>query len=139
MIVAYDIETLKSCFTYTAINKDTKETYQFVLHKDKFELPELIDHLNKCEGGIGFNNINFDYPIIHYILENQKEWLSDYENNEEEIINLIYSKAQEIIDAQDSDTFYKTIAIPTKKWKIHQLDLFKLWHYNNKARRRIAA
>jgi hypothetical protein len=136
MTVIYDIETLASLFTYTAIDKDTGELFQFVLHKDKFELKALINHLEECKGQVGFNNINFDYVIIHFILENYRDWL---DADPQDVIDAIYEKAQEIIDAQDSDTFYKTIAIPTKEWKIQQLDLFKLWHYNNKARRLIAA
>lgn len=133
MVVVYDIETLSSCFTYSAINVKTEEKYQFVLHKDKNDWFSLVNHLQECIGQIGFNNINFDYPIIHYILENMFIWPSKY--NVEQIITLIYQKAQEIINTQDTDEFYKTVAIPIKNWKIKQLDLFKLWHYNNKARK----
>jgi len=133
LVVVYDIETLASCFTYSAINVKTEEKYQFVLHKDKNDWFSLVNHLQECIGQIGFNNINFDYPIIHYILENMFIWPSKY--NIEQIISLIYQKAQEIINSQDTDEFYKTVAIPTKNWRIKQLDLFKLWHYNNKARR----
>jgi hypothetical protein len=135
MTVVYDVETLASCFTYTAINVTTDEVYQYVLHKDRFELLELVEHLNECKGQIGFNNVNFDYPIIHFILINWKQWLATYRHNEEEIISLIYNKAQEIINSQDTDDFYKNIYVPEKKWKIHQLDLFRMWHYNNKARK----
>ena len=136
MVVVYDIETLKGCFTYTAINKDTKEVYQYVLHKDLFQLEELANHLKYCQGQIGFNNIGFDYPIIHYFLNNHYSWWNNLKTgliNEQEIINLIYNKAQEIIQAQNDDKFANQIR--EKDWKIHQLDLFKLWHFNNKARK----
>jgi hypothetical protein len=69
-----DIETLASVFTYSGINKDTGEIVQFVLHKDRWDWFELINHLNTVNGQVGFNNINFDYPIIHYILNNQFNW-----------------------------------------------------------------
>ncbi len=127
----YDIETLKSCFTYTGFNIDTNKVVQFVLHKDRFELVELIDHLKTLKGQIGFNNINFDYPIIHYILKNEKEWTPQW-YIKEEIINLIYEKAQEQIVNQNNTGFFGSIR--DKEVLIQQLDLFKIWHYNNKAR-----
>lgn len=132
----YDIETLRSCFTYTAINVDTEKIVQYVIHKDRFELAELIEHLNNCKYQIGFNNQNFDYPIIHYIITSfKKDWLNKYTDiGPEKIIDLIYSKAQEIIKSQDTDTFYDTVAIKQKDIIIPQLDLFRVWHYNNKAR-----
>ena len=135
MVKVYDIETLKSCWTYTDIDKDTKEVNQFVLHKDKFELIPLVSYLKTVTHQVGFNNINFDYPIIHYILENYNFWV-DAKYDANEIIDDIYKKAQEIIDKQDNFiSFYDIVSIKEQDWKIKQLDLFKLWHYNNAARR----
>lgn len=133
-IVTYDIETLKSCFTYTDIDFKTNEIHQFVLHKDRFELKKLVKYLLTVKGQIGFNNLNFDYPVIHYIIsEYTKNVFVDISN--EEWINKIYNKAQEIINLQDDkDAFYKTVAIKDSDKYIPQLDLFKIWHYNNKAR-----
>jgi hypothetical protein len=138
MTVVYDVETLASCYTYTAINVKTDEVYQYVLHEELFQLELLATHLKYCQGQIGFNNVNFDYPIIHYILNNHYTWWNNLQMGyitEKEIISLIYNKAQEIINSQDTDDFYKNIYVPEKKWKIHQLDLFRMWHYNNKARK----
>jgi hypothetical protein len=138
-IYVYDLETCASVITYTGYNIDTKEVVQYVLHKDRFELLELINHLEQCKGQIGFNNIGFDYPIIHYIMElvpklirkAEEEFLWDESN--EEIITLIYNKSQEIINAQDDDKYANLIQ--EKNWKIHQLDLYKIWHFDNKAKR----
>ena len=99
-IHVYDIETLKSCFTYTAYNIHTKEILQFVLHKDRFELDQLLNHLKQCKGQIGFNNINFDYPIIHYIIKNYKSWQYN-ESPRNYIITWIYEEAQRIIEEQN--------------------------------------
>lgn len=131
----YDIETLKKCFTYTGYNIDTKKIEQFVFHNDKFELTELLQHLLKLKGQIGFNNISFDYPIIHYIIKNASNWLWDInEENitKQDVIDLIYKKAQELIVNQNNSGFFGTIK--DKEVLILQLDLFKIWHYNNKAR-----
>jgi len=135
----YDIETLKSCFTYSAINVDTLEKVKFVLHKDNkffsYQFDCLIEHLKECKGQIGFNNLNFDYPIIHWILKNH--WGTYNYNSEQDridFIHLIYQEAQRIIEEQNKPEFNSIVAIPYKEVLIPQLDLFKIWHYNNKAR-----
>jgi hypothetical protein len=125
----YDIETLKSCFTYTAINVDTEEIVQYVLHKDKSDWDEFINHLKQCKGQIGFNNLNFDYPIIHYILKT-----IDGSYKRRSTIKYIYEEAQRVIELQNAKSFYKFASIKESEVLIHQLDLFKIWHYNNAAR-----
>lgn len=125
----YDIETLKSCFTYTAINIDTEEIVQYVIHKDRSDFDNLIKHLESCKGQIGFNNVNFDYPIIHFIMQ-----YIDGSWKRTDTIEAIYKEAQRVIEVQNQDNFFQIVAIKDKDVLIKQLDLFKVWHYNNKAR-----
>lgn len=130
MIEVYDIETLASCFTYCSIDVRTMKVHKFVIHKDRDESKELYNHLCTLSHQIGFNNLNFDYPIIHEFLLNYHNYTSP-----EQIIKELYAKAQDIIDKQNQDFFRDTVAIKKQDCKIHQLDLFKIWHYNNTARR----
>lgn len=134
--VVYDLEVLASCFTYTDININTLEITQFILHKDNFELDSLVSYLDTVTHQVGFNNLTFDYPIIHYILNRYKswKWQLDRSITYQDIIKHIYSEAQRIIDVQNQKIFTKSVAIRESECKIHQLDLFKIWHYNNKAR-----
>ena len=125
----YDIETLKSCFTYTGLNIDTAEIKTYVLHKDKFELHDLIQHLETVKYGIGFNNIFFDYPVLHFIIENYKYFNTI---SKEDVIHAIYRESQRIINLSDDDFSSR---ISYKNFKIPQLDLYKIWHYNNKGRK----
>ena len=125
----YDVETLKSCFTYTAINVDTEEIVQYVLHKDRSDWDEFINHLKQCKGQIGFNNLSFDYPVIHYILKTL-----DGSLKRESTVKYIYEEAQRIIEVQNEKSFSKFASIKESEVLIHQLDLFKIWHYNNAAR-----
>ncbi len=128
----YDIETLASCFTYTAYNVDTQEVVQYVIHKNRNDLLQLINHLKACKGHIGFNNLSFDYPIIHYLLLRYDILLDDILNfRNQEIVTYIYEKSQEIINTLNSGGY---TAIKPKECYIPQLDLFRIWHYNNKAR-----
>lgn len=123
-VYIYDIETLKNCFTYCAINRDTEEKVSFVIWDDINHLPDLIEHLSSVKGQIGFNCINFDYPVLHYIINSQAH-LSGLAAPE--ITELIYKEAQRVIKEEFS-------AVKEYLVKIPQLDLFKIWHYDNKAR-----
>ncbi len=127
----YDIETLASCFTYTGINVESEEVVQYVIHKEINDRVDLINHLKSCKGQIGFNNINFDYPIIHYLLTNY----SNSTISSSDLCVKLYNKAREIIDSQNKDVFTDIVAIKQKDILIKQLDLFKVWHYNNKNRK----
>lgn len=139
----YDIETLKSCFTYTGLNVSTKEIKQFVIHKDRDDSYELMHHLLSLKWGVGFNNINFDYPILHYFIKTYKNDILNsssnlsgvYGYNVEELILDLFNKAQQIIEEQNKEDFFTTVAIKELDCYFKQLDLFKIWHYNNKARR----
>lgn len=131
IVEVYDIETLKSAFTYTSIDVKTKKIYKFVIHESKTDLYKLISHLTfNVSGQIGFNNLGFDYPIIHYIYNNYRKWVT-YSNKE--VIELIYEKAQSIINAQNNEEILAH-RIADKNMIIPQLDLYKIWHYNNKAK-----
>lgn len=145
-IWVYDIETLASCFTYTALNIDTQEVVQYVIHKDRDDFSNLIAHLlgssinPKVAGHIGFNNLNFDYPIIHYMIKLYDELISNakveflYDESGDQICRLIHQEAQRIIEEQNKKDFNSIVAIKQSEVLIYQLDLFKVWHYNNKAR-----
>ena len=74
-VVVYDVETLAGCFTYTDYDIHTGEIKQFVIHPDRNELDELYIHLKSLTGQIGFNNLAFDYGIIHLILVKYDDWL----------------------------------------------------------------
>ena len=120
----YDIETLKNCFTYTARNVDTKEVVQYVIWKNKNEYYNLLKHLKECKGMIGFNNIGFDYPVIHNMIQMQSYLVAQ---DGDFTARWIYDKAQSIIKQEFSSIKEDEVLRP-------QLDLFLIWHYNNKAR-----
>ncbi len=130
-LYVYDIETLASCFTYSAINIDTGEKKQFVIHKERDESERLRQHLNKeCKGQIGFNNVSFDYPVLHLICKNYNEIAHI---NTDLLIKRLYAEAQRIIVKQNSDDKFSG-TLKEKYFIIPQLDCFKIWHYDNRAR-----
>lgn len=123
----YDIETLSNLFTYTGYSIQENKIYQFVIHKSRNEAQELYDHLTRTKKmyQVGFNNEAFDYPVLHYFLLNFRKKYKQVDG--ETIATDLYKEAQRVINDDFS-------IIWDNKRLIHQTDLFKIWHYNNKAR-----
>lgn len=132
-LVVYDIETIINFFSYCDLNIDTLEEKVFIISEDTNNIVELVEYLYSLKGMISYNGNSFDYPILHYIIKNYKSWnkLSNLE-----IITLIYQKAQWIIESQREDADKKVyVSIRDKDVLIPQLDLMKIWHFDNLAKR----
>ncbi len=112
-VYIYDIEIFPNFFCAKFKHRDSDDWREFVLFNDRNDVIKLIEFLNnEVSGLIGFNNINYDYPILHYIL------------NEKDITcEKLYTKSQELIN-----TDFPSIRKPL----IYQLDLYKIWHFDNK-------
>ena len=123
----YDLETLSNLFTYTGYCLQDRTYYQFVIHGSNNQAEELYTHLkrDKVMMQVGFNNENFDYPILHYFLINYQKF--KYFGGKE-LAEALYAKAQQVINSNEYT------AIRDKDKIIPQTDLFLIWHYNNKAR-----
>lgn len=117
MICIYDLETYPNFFlaTFKPVNSD--EYYEFEISDRKSDLKELKLFLKQPNLMlVGFNNINFDYPILHHtILKNNNNWSSEQ----------IYEVVKVVINNKYS-------SIWDNQTKIPQLDLFRIWHYDNK-------
>lgn len=124
-IEIYDLEIFVNLFTYTGINKQTNEVKQFRIGIGQNDLSDLLCHLLSLSAMIGFNNLNYDYPILHFLITNAKE-LNKLTNDE--ITYKIYLKSQEIINSEYSEIRGKDVKIP-------QVDLYRIHHFDNKAKR----
>jgi len=121
----FDEETYPNAFTIGFLGATTKEAWVFEISDRKDQRKQLLDFLRRVykEKGrmVGFNNLGFDYPVLHYLIKNQD--CSVYS---------LYRKAMSIIEAQDEDRFKNMIK--TEDMLIPQIDLFKIHHFDNKAR-----
>jgi len=125
--VVYDLEQFPNFHSGVFYDIDLKTKKVFALHQERDERIEYFNYLieaSKTIGMIGFNNLDYDYPMLHYILTNTKKLLSI---PIEECLTLMYAKSQCIIDSE-----YPAIS----HWnvRIKQLDLFRIHHFNNVAR-----
>lgn len=128
-----DYETLSNCFI--AIFEDIKSDHQeiFIIHDLQNDIDSLLSFLEKNiinkEWHVSFNGLGFDSQITEYIIRNG-EMLLDMGGCE--IAEWLYSKAQSIIETQNEGNF---LEFSPKDLSINQVDVFKLNHWDNPAKR----
>lgn len=126
----HDYETLSNCFV--AVFEHYKEDWRkvFVIHKLRNDLPELLGFLRqnklKKEWHISFNGLAFDSQITEFIIRD-KTFIT---KSADEVAKAIYAKAQYTINKVD-----RWPDIPEWQLNIGQIDVFKLNHWDNPARR----
>lgn len=129
MHYGYDVETYPNVFTFSCINVDYVDRWYYEISSRRLDLGELVAFLYALRDArssmVGFNNVGFDYPIIHYILSNALGWSS---LSPEAVTALIYEYTQHIFNSKNR--FDHIIWQPI----IHQIDLFKIHHFDNMAK-----
>ena len=87
----------------------------FEISDRKNDFKQLKQFLTKDKTLIGFNNLGFDYPIIHRGIIN-----SDFNDHKG-----LYKITLDVLNEDWSN-------IPEAEVEVPQIDLFKIWHYDNK-------
>src|SRR3990167_2263567 len=114
----YDLETFKNFHCAIFKCRDSDDRREFVIFNDRNDIIDYIAFLrNEVSGLIGFNCINYDYPMLHFLIS--QGWQEDANRLNEEL----YATSQRIIKSEFPDI---------KKPIIPQLDLYKIWHFDNK-------
>jgi hypothetical protein len=122
----YDIETYPNVFTLAVEHADIPLKWSFEIsdqRNDSRGILDLLQFLKETDARmVGFNNLGFDYPVVHTLI---RMGHSD--------ANTLYQKAMAIIGAQDDDSKWMHLVKPSDQF-VTQLDLFKIHHFDNKAR-----
>lgn len=126
----YDLETYPNCFLFAGKFKDETSTQIFEISFRKNDKNKLINWLNELKTQpeiqmVGYNSLGFDYPIIHELLN------YPYTFNEQKA----YLMSQEIINSGKYGEDAVKHIIKVKDRIIPQIDLAKINHFDNKARR----
>ena len=123
----YDIETYPDIFNMWVFNPYYGEAYYFeisIFMNDIEPLRRFFNLLTRHnESMTGFNNLGFDYPVIHQILTHDVE-------DTDSLLNLTYGKAQHIIDTSFNQRHTQRIKYP----HIEQIDLYLINHFDNLAK-----
>ena len=124
--IIYDLETYPNCFLAGFMDL-TGNWGVFEISDRRDQSDELMQYLRSLQSSsttmVGFNNIGFDYPIIHTFLKMGRA-----------TADVLYNKAMAIIGSQDGDDRWAH-QVYTKDRIIPQIDLYKIHHFDNNARR----
>lgn len=131
----YDLETYPNIFTFAVIYGNGKGERVFEISDRRNDVEELLSFLRKVKAGgyrlVGFNNLGFDYPVVHHILEKSRKAIRD--NKAVKVTaEELYKVAMDIIEAMRGGGFGKQVR--EKDIIIEQVDLYKIHHFDNKAR-----
>ena len=127
-----DYETMINCFIAVFEHYKTDERKVFVVHEQRNDFPEFIKFLNECKNNnqwhISYNGLAFDAQITQKLLDKQKDLLK---LDTQSLIKFIYNYAQAVIETSNRGDFAEYAPF---KLKIKQIDLFKMNHWDNKAK-----
>jgi hypothetical protein len=130
-----DYETICNSFIACFEDYDSDDRVIFEVSPFKNEMPQFIEFLldSKAAGDwhFGFNNLAFDAQITEYILHNAAGF-SNPELDGAAIADIIYQYAQSVIQKSRNNEF---LDFPEFKLSIPCVDIFKLNHWDNKAKR----
>jgi len=116
-LYVFDLETFPNFFLAVFKCIITGSYHYFEISDRKSEQINLKKFLNEqVKGLIGFNNLNFDYPVLHNTILKSNKLLTAQE---------IYKEVEIIINTKYSAIWDNQIKIP-------QLDLYRIHHYDNK-------
>lgn len=129
-----DYETIVNCFVGVFEHyKDDGVKHLFVIHHTRNDLPAFVKFLERNvankEWHISFNGLAFDGQISQYILDNKNRLLK---MKTEDVIADLYAFSQKTISLGNTNQF---LTYSPRKIKIRQLDLFKMNHWDNQAKR----
>lgn len=127
MNIIWDCETYPNCFLLCAYDVEIDQRHSFEISQFRDDTARLLAYINAMDNPyvddymIGFNSLGFDYPLLHMIWQMKKVTPKQ-----------IYDRAVEIINAPDNQKF-KYQVYPSDR-RVPQIDLFKIHHFDNKAR-----
>lgn len=121
--VIYDIETYPNAFTLHAEkwHSGVASTWQISHYRDdRLQLFQFFTYLAQHQiPMIGFNNLHFDYPVIHWLYKNSN---ATVEQIYQFAVNIITTNSPFSNQIWESDRFAP------------QIDLFKIHHFDNRAK-----
>ena len=129
----YDIEVFENFFCIVLEEIDSDDPIKFMIHHLRNEYDDMIRFL-KQEGKknslfFGFNNLSYDSQIVEHMILNEEQFAL---LKPAEICRELWMLSNEIIHGSDNPGY--RIPYPEYKQSLKQIDLFKLNHWDNKAK-----
>lgn len=127
LIITYDIETYPNIFTFYARHRATSKEWLFEISDRRCDWKALSDwcaQLGEANvHGVGYNNLAFDYPVVHWIINLP----------EPPTAQTIFNYAQAVINSMNSGNRFQYL-VWDRDQVFKQIDLFKIKHFDNAAK-----
>jgi len=127
----YDIEVYPNVFLCTVMNTNTGDSRCYEISDRKDEVGPLLGFLERAsERGsrmIGFNNISYDYPVLHYLVQVNDQTMGAFH-----LCRKLFTKSKSIIEAPFASRFNHRI--PVFEHLVTQIDLLMIHHFDNQAK-----
>lgn len=132
----YDLESYPNCFTMTIVHASGKHLRQYEISDRKDETEGLANCLrylvkNKCRM-VGYNNLSYDYSLIHEIIQELIAAKSDNRSPKITAAAMYKTTMQIIKKMHESDD--KWYGVRESDHFIKQVDLYKIHHFDNAAK-----
>lgn len=118
----YDIEQFKNFHCSTWLNIDTQERKVFIISIFQNDYQEYRDFCYSGIKGIGFNNLNYDYPMLDYLFTVIGNSPLGKMNEH------LYLESQRLVNSETPK--FNRIKNPI----FDQIDLYSICHFDNKAK-----
>jgi hypothetical protein len=122
--VVYDLEQLANFHSFTGYDLATGKIHVFVIHDSRNDFAAYVAFLENCSLMIGYNNLSYDYPMLHYILCNKRKLVYMTANA---VTKILYAESQRIISTKYSEVRQSEVLVP-------QIDLICVHGLNQSAR-----
>lgn len=131
----YDLESYPNVFTMTVVHASGKWLKTFEISDRKNQIEEIASCLRYLMTNkkrmVGFNNVGYDYQLIHEIIDALKS--AKMRGCSPEITaGDLYNTTLRIISQMKDDG--KSYGLHESEHYIKQVDLFKINHFDNKAK-----
>lgn len=125
----YDIETYPNYFCLVAKHADIDSCGIFEISDRRNDLDALYRFTMSLERMVGFNNVGFDYVLLHHLLYG---YVQDEFNGWTggQIAYRMYELCQHIIESDRGER----LVVWDNERLVPQLDLYKIHHFDNRAR-----
>lgn len=129
----YDIEVFENFFCIVVMNVQTEDEDYYIIHELRNDYEDFMNfmkkEIKKKSIFFGFNNLAYDSQIVEHMLANKKMF-TDYEAVA--ICKNLWLLSNQIITSRDVVGF--RLPYPEYKLSFLNIDLFKLNHWDNKAK-----
>ncbi len=133
--IIFDLETFPNIFTMCVVFVNGKGLRVYEISDRKNETEQILEFLRNVKRNeytmVGFHNLGFDYPILHFILTESRAAIASGKPLKMTAAK-IYKEVQKMMEKKSDDRFGNKVK--DSDVIIPQRDLYLIHHMDNRAR-----